>query len=348
MIESEQEKDPRDPTPENPENPNPLLGFIILDKTNDKFTEYKSTDSGNSFQSGSSINAFGTDPRRGEMNSAGIYVLPDFNNNNIGFYNLSSFGTVLNIQSQSGPGYHWDSCAFLDENTAVCATTTGDIYTYDLTNNYLQLKIVDNNPSGFGFQALLVTKEKQILAAFFGCIYIYNFTGSYLGYSNNSEGYINTNMYQMKEIRENIIVTAEYYSVYSHNISKPENTIQHKLLDKAITQNRYLTLEVLEWNTGNIAIGGSDYTTGSAYGYVELFHLDEDNDNLQPISNKCWVGQDGGCWIHIIREIQTGVIIFGGGICADICTWEYAVVPHKDPICFPLGEPYIWDIIALP
>ena len=169
MIESEQVKDPRDPTPENPDS---LLGFITLDSSNDKFMEYKSTDYGNSFQSsGSSINTFGASPVRGEMNSAGIYVLPDSSSKNIGFYNLSSFGTVLSIQSQSGSGYVEGSCGFLDENTAVCATyNSGDIYTYDLTNNYLQHKIADNNPSGKGFEGLLVTKEKQILAAYKGCI----------------------------------------------------------------------------------------------------------------------------------------------------------------------------------
>ena len=346
MIESKQETDPRDQPPENPENPNPLLGFIILDGTNEKFMKYKSTDSGNSFQSGSSINTFGTDPRRGEMNSAGIYVLPDGISNNIGFYNLSSFGTVLNIQSQSGRGHRGGSCGFLDENTAVCATyTSGDIYTYDLTNNYLQVKIAHNNPSGNGFQALLVTKEKQIVAAYKGCIYIYNSTGSYLGYSNSSER--SSIARQMKEIRENIIVTADSFSLYSHNISNPENSIKHKLLDMDNTQNGYYTIEVLEWNTGNIALGGHDYSTGTTYGYVELFHLDEDNDNLQPISNKRLL--HGSCFIRIIREIQTGVIIFGGdGGCADICTWEYAIVPDKDPICFPLGGRDIQDILALP
>ena len=330
-----------------PENPNPLLGFIILD--NDKLMEYKSTDSGKSFQSGSSVNTFGSTLSRGEMNSAGIYVLPIYTD--IGFYNLSSFTTVLNINILASfppapSGWRGILCGFLDENIAVCATydPSGEIYTIDLTNNYLQHKIADNNPSGDSFQALLVTKEKQILAAYKGCIYIYNSTGSYLGYSNSSR---TNDMYQMKEIRENIILTAEWFYVYSHNISNPENTIQHKLLEVFNTLTLYYTIEVLEWNTGNIAIGGCEMT-GNKYGYVELFHLDEGNDNLQPISNKRWL-QDAGCCIQIIREIQIGVIIFGGSSgCADICTWEYAVVPHKDPICFPLGGCYIFDILALP
>ena len=346
MIESKQENDPR-PDPPTPENPNPLLGFIIVDDSNNKLMEYKSTDSGNSFESGSFVNTFETSSTRGEMNSAGIYVLPG-RFNNIGFYNLSSFKTVFNIQTQSVPspgGWGVISCGFLDENTVVCATynTSGEIYTYDLTNNYLQNKIVDDNPSGNGFQAILVTKEKQIVTAYKGCIYIYNWTGSYLGYSNSSSGY---NMYGMKEIRENIIITAEWYYIYSHNINNPENTIQHKLLNLYSTGILYYTIEVLEWNTGNIAIGGVAISTGSSY--VELFHLDEDNENLQSISNKRWVGQDR-CDIRIIREIQTGVIIFGGRRdCAVICTWEYAVAPYKDPVCFPLGGRDIYDILALP
>ena len=150
----------------------------------------------------------------------------------------------------------------------------------------------------------------------------------------------------MKEIRENIIITIEFNYAFFHNISNPESTIiQHIVLNPSVMPLLY-TIEVLEWNTGNIAIGGYELING--YGYVELFHLGEDNKKLQPISNKRWL-QDADCYIRIIREIQTGVIIFGGsGGCADICTWEYAVDPHKVPLCFPLGGRHIWDIMALP
>ncbi len=120
------------------------------------------------------INTFAGYPRRGEMNSNGIYVLPDFNSNNIGFYDLTQFeGNTPIIKSQSGPGYWGGSCGFQDENTAVCATrTTGDIYKYDLNNNYQQQKISTANPSGNGFLSLLVTKDQNILAAYLGCIFI--------------------------------------------------------------------------------------------------------------------------------------------------------------------------------
>ena len=291
------------------------------------------------------MNTFSSYPMRGEMNSRGIYVLPDRYNTNIGFYDLSSFGTSPVIRSQSGYGGFWGACGFMDD-IAICATrTTGDIYKYNITNNYDQVRIANNNPSGYGFHSLLITKEKQILAAYGGCIYIYNSFGHYIGYSNNSQtsGY----MCQMKEIRSNIILTAEYYYVYSHDISNTGNIIRHKLLDSSDTNKYYLTLEVLEGNTGDIAIGGY-YCQSYCSGYVELFHLDEDNSTLLPKSNKRWV-QDYDCYIYIIREIQTGVIIFGGNYyCANICTWEYAVIPNKDPICFPRGGRDIWDIISLP
>ena len=310
--------------------------------------KYKWNSSGNSYDySGSSMKTFSDNPLRVEMNSRGIYVLPDEHNTNVGFYDLSSFGTSPIIRSQSGNGW-LGSCGFMDDDIAICVTQAkGDIYKYNIANNYDQVRIANNNPSGHGFDNVLITKEKQILAAYQGCIYIYDSSGHYIGYSNSSQTYYY--MRQMKEIRWNIILTADRYYVYSHDISNTGNTIIHKLLDYVDTKTYYLTLEVLEGNTGDIAIGGYDNSSGTTYEYVELFHLDEDNSTLLPKSNKRWVGGDAGCRIYIIREIQTGIIIFGGNIdCAGICTWEYAAIGHKAPLCFPLGETWVLDIISLP
>ena len=300
--------------------------------------------------SGSSMKTFSGSPRRGEMNNRGIYVLPDYRSYDIGFYDLSSFGASPVIRSQSGCGYH-GICGFMDEENVVCATrSTGDIYKYYIPNNYEQRIITSNNPSGGRhFHSLLVTQDKHILAAYGGCIYIYSSIGGYIGYSDSLQ--TTSSMLQMKEARPNIILTAESSYVYSHNINNIGNSIiPNKLLTYSDTHTNYLTIEVLEWNTGNIAIGGFTYPSGNIlfYGYVELFHLDEDNSNLQSISNKSWVGMDTNCKIFIIREIQTGIIILGGITpCANICTWEYATTPHKEPTCFPLGGRYIFDIISL-
>ena len=285
------------------------------------------------------MSTFGIYPRRGEMNSRRIYVLPQVDEY-IGFFDLSSFGTSPVIRSQSHNGL---SCAFMDDDIVVCTSgNTGGIYKYNITNNYDEVKIITNNPSGVSyFQNVLVTKEKHILAAYTGCIYIYDSSGAYIGYSNNSQTYY---IIQMKEIRSNIILTTNGEYVYSHDI---ENNIIYLLLDKDDPKTIYQTLEVLERNTGDIAIGGY-YYSGTEYGYVELFHLYEDNSTLLPKSNKRWVG-DTWCWIQIIREIQTGVIIFGGSYDCGICTWEYAVVPNKDPICFSIGDGHrIMDIMPLP
>ena len=283
------------------------------------------------------------------MNNKGIYVLSDRDSKDIGFYDLSSFGAPPVIQSQPVTGSA-GSCGFIDENTALCATQypDGDIYKYDVTNNYEQLKIADNNPSFLGFYNLLVTKDKKhILATCFGCMYIYTSSGDYLGYSNNSQEVFS--VYQMKEIRGNIIVSVEDYSVYSRNINNPVDPTIHKLLDYVDTHTWYQTIEGLEWNTGDMAIGGYDNSSGTEYGYVQLFHLNEDNATLYPIPNKRWVGIHASCHIQIIREIQIGVIIFGGDTnCPDICTWQYAICPYKDSICFSIGSHDIQDIISIP
>ena len=131
----------------------PLLGFITVDSDpNHAFRKYIWNSTGNSYEySGSSMSTFSTYPRRGEMNNRRIYVLPDRYSSNIGFYDLSSFGTSPVIRSQSGVGgYNGGSCGFMDDDIVICATynQSGDIYKYNITNDYEQVKIADNNPSG--------------------------------------------------------------------------------------------------------------------------------------------------------------------------------------------------------
>ena len=327
-------------------NPPPIQKFITLDSTKRELKEYSSKDSGNSFQStGLSMSVIGGEPRRGEKNSRDIYVVPDRGNSRIGFYNLSLTEAPV-MKSQSGKGWY-GSCGFLDDNTAVCSTRiTGEIYTYDVTdmNNILQTKIADDNPSGNGFHILLITQGKQILVAYQGCIYIYTSTGIYINSSNSLQAHYS--MYQMQEVRKNIIITAERGFVYSHNINNPHNTIINELLLSDKTNRGYMTVEGLEGD-GYFALGGYIYTEDGTTGYVEIFRLEEDNLTLTRIPNKLWE-MDAGCLIVIIREIQTGIIIFGGySSCTFICTWEYNALPHRSPTCFLLGGRYIWDIIAL-
>ena len=293
------------------------------------------------------MSILGYQPKRGERNSKGIYVYSDLQSPEITFIDLSHLGTSPVTRSQFRlDWYSGGNCAFMDDNTAICSADYeegGNLYKYDLTNDYFQLKIVN---SRIRFGLLLVTREKQILAAYRGCIYMYTSSGTYINKSDNSKI---SSIHQMKEFKSNIIITTEADYVYLHNINNASNTINHKLLDKADTQTVYYTIEVLSENTGNIALGGYTNTSGTQYGYVELFHLDECNANLSPISHKRWIMMDVDCYIYIIREIQIGVLIFGGDHrCADICTWEYATIPHKDPTCFPIGGINIMDIISLP
>ena len=341
MIESEQVENPREPTAETPA---PLLGFVAVDSTNDRLQEYKWTESGNTYEITESYMSTKTYPMRGERNTRGIYVLNDWDSGDIIIYDLASFETPSVNLTNSGVG-GYGTCGFLEDDIVVCASrSTVDIFTFNLTNNYRAHQIVASNPSGYGYITLLVTNDKKILASSDGCIYIYASNGIYLGKSDSSTS---IDMYQMKELRPNIIVTVEYLYVHLHDISDPENPTVQKLLDYADTQMLYLTIELLSVGTGDFALGGqSHYTVND--GYVELFHLDEDNITLQPIPNKRWM-RDNDCNIYIIREIQVGVLIFGGlSNCIDICTWEYAFTPHKEPTCFPIGGILICDLIALP
>ena len=164
-------------------------GFITLDESKDEFMKYKWNESENSYKSiGSSLETSGKYPSRGDMNTKGIYVLPDMNSFDIGFYDLYSFEISSTIiKSQSGKG-HYGSCGFMDDDIVICVTqTTGHIYKYNITNNYTQVRIAHNNPSQKGFESVLLTQDKKyILAAYYGCIYIYNSSGTYIGNSDNT------------------------------------------------------------------------------------------------------------------------------------------------------------------
>ena len=340
MIESEQVEDPREPTAETPA----LLGFVVVDDLNKSLQEYKWTESGNTYEITESYMSTMDHPTRGERNTRGIYVLNHWASGDIIIYDLASFETPSVNLTQSGEG-GWGNCGFLEDDIIVCASrSTGDIFTYNLTNNYHPQQIVANNPSENGYTTLLVTNDKKILTSWDGCIYIYASDGIYLGKSDSSR----TNyMFQMKELRPNIIVAVEQDYVHLHDISDPENPIVENILNFAYTSIWYFTVEVLSVGTGDFALGGNAYDYISN-GYVELFHLDEDNTTLQPIPKKRWIC-DNYCIISIIREIQVGVLIFGGNInCEYICTWEYALTPHKGPTCFHLEGMDIYDLIALP
>ena len=64
------------------------------------------------------MKTFGIEPRRGEMNNRGIYVLSDYNSKDIGFYDLSDFGASPIIRSQSGYGGS-GLCGFMDEDNVL-------------------------------------------------------------------------------------------------------------------------------------------------------------------------------------------------------------------------------------
>ena len=45
---------------------------------------------------------------------------------------------------------------------------------------------------------------------------------------------------------------------------------------------------------------------------------------------------EGECNIIFIRELEAGIIWFGGKKCTQVCSWKY--MQENDPICYPLGR----------
>ena len=323
--------------------PIPLLKFIALDMITQSFRVYEySEGSSNYIYNMTSMSASGF---RGCGNSAGIYLSP--NGNNAEIYDLSDFTTPPVVKSQS-EGSGWASpCYFLDENTIISATSsTGIIYKYDVTNSYAQTTL-NAGAAGAGVNALIVTKDKNhIVAAMKGTIFIFNSSTGVLEGTSVGGGSSIFQVNKLKEVRTNIILNAQNDVLYLHDISDPSNTIVRKIFENSETSHKYTHIEVLQSGEGNVAIGGMDSATTKAN--LQLFHLEDDNSTLTPIPDKYWTEDLLNWYVFAIYEIHTGLLQFAFDQHSYICTWEYAVVPHKDPTCFDIAGLQYLDLQPVP
>ena len=324
------------------DGPEPLLKFIALDESTSSFRVYEYIEGSSTYEyNGSSMSYSG---HRGCGNSAGIYIVPAFDDY-ARIYDLSSFSTPAVVISQSESSGFYQPCDFLDENTIIAATQNTDIFKYDVTDNYAQTRI--NDGEGSGFNTLMVTKDKNhILAADRGSIYIFSASGALEGISANT-GSTGTAK-DLEEVRTDIILIAQPYFIYLHDISDPSSTIIRKIFDASETEYWYTVIEVLQSGEGNVAIGGKDQANSKVN--LQLFHIEDDNSTFTPIPDKYWAHDyPANLYVVTLKEIHVGLLLFAFKMNSHICTWEYAAVPHKDPTCFDITElREIYDLLSVP
>ena len=290
---------------------------------------------------------------RGEMNEEGIYVTAgDVKIYDMKYYNypehkikfLQSFPHSYDVNSVT-------ECFFKNSITAMCCDMDGYIKEFNLSNpHFIPTPTIFNKTTGDlrRLYSCMVTKDKKYIIAAGGEYKLYFFdvedgTLTYtLHYETNGEEY--DHAYQIAEVRPNILVTADAWRVSLHDIGDIQNIPTSIKLPRV---GSYYSVIALESNPGDFAIGG--VTSSSPYlGFVYIYHL-EDN---QTITTLKYVDNIIGtnCVIVVIKELKRGTIIFGGDSdCYEMCLWNYATIPNKDPLCWDdQTDSHIIDIVGVP
>ena len=326
-------------------NPIPLQFFVVTYNDGIYFWEYeKVAEEYNHLQMISFAQS--GKHRRGEMNEEGIYVSAGYASNNVKIYDMKYYNYPENkiqlLQSFSHTNFVFE-CFFKNSVSAICCNKNGYIKEYDLSNpNSIPTPQVFNKTALDGLRSCMQTKDKkQIIAGGENKLYIldakYGTLQNTLDYSANG-GYAD---YQIAEVRENILITADWSTASLHDSQNLGPSL--KLTDIG----NYWTVIALENNLGDFAIGGESSNTNLGFVYIE--HLEVDN---QTITNLKYVDniQGNGCNIRVIKELKRGTIIFGGdNNCEEMCLWNYAAIPSQLPLCWDdQTDSHIYDIVGVP
>ena len=324
-------------------NPIPLQFFAVTQYDGIYFWEYEEvSELYNHLQMISSAQS--GEHRRGEMNEEGIYVSAGLSSRNVKIYDMKYYNysenKILLLDSFSHTS-NVDECFFKNSVSAICCEEGGYIKEYDLSNsNSIPIPQVFNKTALNILTSCIQTKDKkQIIAGGRNKLYILDAEDgtlqNTLDYSANGGNVA----YQIAEVRENILITTDYYAASLHDSQHLGPSM--KLTDIGL----YLTVIALESNLGDFAIGGWSSNTNLGFVYIE--HLEEDN---QTITNLKYVDniQGNGCSIYVIKELKRGTIIFGGNNnCEEMCLWNYAAIPSQLPLCWDDQTGAIYDIVGV-
>ena len=284
--------------------------------------------------------------RRGEMNEEGIYVSAGYNNKNVKIYDMKYYNYPEDKIQLLDSFSHTDDvleCFFKNSVSAICCDWGGYIMEYDLSNpNSIPTPQVFNKTALDRLFSCMQTKDKkQIIAGAVNKLYILDAEDGTLQNTLDYSANGGSNVWQIAEVRENILITADGYTASLHDSQNMGPSF--KFLDIGY----YSAVIALESNLGDFAIGGGGSNTYLGFVYIE--HLEVDNqtitilkyvDNIQGI----------GCYISVIKELKRGIIIFGGyGQCEEMCLWNYAAIPNQLPLCWDdQADEGIYDIVGVP
>ena len=291
--------------------------------------------------------------RRGGMNEEGIYVAAGYMSNNTKIYDMKYYNypdhkiKLLNSFSHSN---YVTECFIRNSGSALCCDSDGYIKEYDLSHPLsLPSPVVFNKIALTNLYSCMETNDKKyIIAGSYQKLFILNAEDGTLlhtlHYPQNGGNYAG----QIAEVRQNILVSADYWAASLHDITNIQNIPSSVPLFE-IDFGEYHTVIALKSNAGDFAIGG--WSGHSGYGFVSIEHLEEDNKTITTLKY-AEIIQENRCEIWVIKEIKKGIIIFGGskilGGCRDICLWEYAAIPSLHHLCWAdQTNSCIYDILQV-
>ena len=331
-------------------NHSPLQFFTVTSSDGIYFWEYEKESE--EYKSNQMIaDAQSGNHRKGGINEEGIYVVAGYGSNNVKIYDMKYYNypdhKIKLLQSFSHSDYVFE-CFFKNSTSAICCDSGGYIKEYNLNNPYsIPTPTIFNKTTDLSeLRSCIETKDKKyIIAGGYQKLYILDAEDgtltTTLNYSANGGWYV----WQIAEVRPNILVTADYYYTSSlHNIRDIHN-IPNSI--KLPDLGGYWSVIALQSNIGDFAIGG--HTSSTDLGFVYINHLEEDNQTINTLKYVHNI-QGSHCYILVIKELKRGTIIFGGDSeCDDMCLWNYEAIPDQDPLCWnhQTGSS-IYDIVGVP
>ena len=288
--------------------------------------------------------------KRGEINEEGIYVVAGCGSNNIKIYDMKYYNypdkkiELLNTFSHSATVFE---CFFKNSVSAICCDMGGYIKEYDLSNPHsIPTPTIFNKTALSGLYSCMQTKDKKyIIAGANKKLYILDAEDGTVAHTLDYSFNVGSAAHQIAEVRPNILVTADIFTVSLHDIRDMENIPNSvKLPDFG----DYSSVIALHSNPGDFAVGGG-YASNTNLGFMYIYHLEEDNQTIITLTYVDNIS-GSGCDIWVIKELKRGNIIFGGNSnCVQMCLWNYAAFPGQDPLCWDVQTgSWIEDIVGVP
>ena len=278
---------------------------------------------------------------KGEMNINGIYIVGGYSNYNIRIYDMNTLREntpTVKLLKTTSPSNIVYQCFLQNYKNGFCTNPAGYVHKYNLETLQESMFFYKyESPFTTGIES----SSGNIIVMSPGKIYILN-SGGVLINIHEYDGLPAVN--NIAEIASGIFISAdENYGCFLHNLFDPYNIPDSSRFIYE-TDIFYASIVSLHSSQGDFAIGGKALNKG----FIQIHHY----DNLLGTKKYADLGENG-CIITVIKEIKTGVLVYGGNEYCQICIWKYSFfLDHPlthDPYCFdPPVADNISDFVALP